>query len=156
MGGGNTALEDALYLSGLCPAVWLIHRRDSFRAERHLIDAAAAAPAIHPLMEHQVLEIMGERQVSALRLAGPRGERTLPVSGVFAAVGLEPDNTPFSPPIELDEHGYIRAGEDCRTNLPGVFAAGDARAKELRQLVTAASDGARAAHEALLWLRGTS
>ena len=156
VGGGNTALEDALYLSGLCPAVWLIHRRDSFRAERHLIDAAAAAPAIHPLMEHQVLEIMGERQVSALRLAGPRGERTLPVSGVFAAVGLEPDNTPFSPPIELDEHGYIRAGEDCRTNLPGVFAAGDARAKELRQLVTAASDGARAAHEALLWLRGTS
>ena len=156
IGGGNTALEDAVYLSALCPTVWLIHRRDSFRAERHLIDAAAAAPAIHPLMEHQVLEIMGERQVSALRLAGPRGERTLPVSGVFAAVGLEPDNTPFSPPIELDEHGYIRAGEDCRTNLPGVFAAGDARAKELRQLVTAASDGARAAHEALLWLRGTS
>lgn len=153
IGGGNTALEDALYLSGLCASVWLIHRRDSFRAERHLIDAAAKTPNIRPLMSHRALEILGGDRVSALRLAGPRGERELPAAGVFVAVGLAPDNALFSPPAALDSHGYICAGEDCRTNLPGVFAAGDTRSKELRQLVTAAADGARAAHEAGRWLR---
>ena len=153
VGGGNTALEDALFLANLCPAVWLVHRRGTFRGERHLTDAVAAAANIHPLMEHRVLEIQGETQVSALLLSGPGGERVLPVAGVFAAVGLIPDNAPFSPPVALDANGYVAAGEDCRTNVPGVFAAGDTRAKELRQLVTAAADGAHAAHQAGLYLR---
>lgn len=153
VGGGNTALEDALFLSGLCPAVWLIHRRAEFRGERRLIDAVDAAPNIRSLMEHRVLEIQGTDHVSALLLAGPRGERLLPVAGVFAAVGLAPDNAPFSPPAALDDQGYLLAGEDCRTNIPGLFAAGDTRSKGLRQLVTAAADGARAAHEAGQYLR---
>lgn len=148
IGGGNTALEDAVYLSALCPTVWLIHRRDQFRAERHLIDALAGKDNIKFLMEHRVLEIRGEHQVEALRLVGPEGETTLPVAGVFAAVGLIPDNAPFSPPVELDQGGYIRSGEDCATNVPGVFAAGDTRTKDLRQLVTAAADGAAAASRA--------
>ena len=148
IGGGNTALEDAVYLSALCPTVWLIHRRNQFRAERHLIDALAGKDNIKFLMEHRVLEIRGEHQVEALRLAGPEGETTLPVAGVFAAVGLIPDNAPFSPPVELDQGGYIRSGEDCATNVPGVFAAGDTRTKDLRQLVTAAADGAAAASRA--------
>ena len=99
-------------------------------------------------MEHRVLEILGEGQVSGLRVTGPEGERVLPVAGVFAAVGLIPDHTSFAPPLELDPYGYIKAGEDCTTGIPGVFAAGDTRTKELRQLVTAAADGAMAATRA--------
>ncbi len=148
IGGGNTALEDAVYLAALCPTVWLIHRRESFRAEQHLREALASKPNIRPLMEHRVLEVLGAQTVEALRLEGPQGESTLPVKGVFAAVGLIPDNAPFAPPLTLDEGGYLRSDESCATNVPGVFAAGDTRTKDLRQLVTAAADGAAAAHRA--------
>lgn len=148
IGGGNTALEDAVYLAALCPTVWLIHRRDRFRAEKHLSEALAGKPNIRPLMEHKVLEVIGGQAVEALRLSGPQGETLLPVEGVFAAVGLIPDNAPFAPPLALDEGGYLLADEGCATNVPGVFAAGDTRTKDLRQLVTAAADGAAAAHRA--------
>ena len=153
IGGGNTALEDALFLAKLCPRVYLVHRRETFRGERHLADAVAGTENIVPLMEHRVLEITGERLVEAVELEGPQGRRTLAVSGVFAAVGLIPDNGIFAPPLELDEQGYVRADENCRTNVPGVFAAGDTRAKDLRQLVTAAADGAAAATQAGAYLR---
>ncbi len=152
VGGGNTALEDALYLAALCPTVWLIHRRSRFRGERHLVDSVGDVANIRPLMDTRVVEIQGEHAVSAVVTEGPRGRRVLPVSGVFAAVGLVPDNAAFSPPLELDEQGYICAGCDCRTGLPGVFAAGDTRTKDLRQLVTAAADGATAAAQAGLYL----
>lgn len=154
VGGGNTALEDAIYLASLCPRVWLIHRRDQFRGDRALADGVAALSNIVPLMDTRVLEIQGEDQVSALRLEGPGGGQILPVSGVFVAVGLLPDNAPFSPPLALDGQGYVAAGEDCHTNVPGVFAAGDTRAKALRQLVTAAADGASAAFQAGQYLHG--
>ena len=148
VGGGSAALEDALYLASLCPKVWLIHRRDTFRGESHLVNAVRSVDNIVPLMETRVLEILGDARVESLRLTGPDGERDLPVSAVFAAVGLIPDNAPFAPPLTLDAQGYITAGDDCRTELPGVYAAGDTRAKSLRQLVTAASDGAMAAAQA--------
>ena len=153
VGGGNTALEDALFLANICPNVYLVHRRDSFKAERHLIDALAAAPNIHVLLSHKVLEVQGEQAVSSLLVEGPEGRRSLPVAGVFAAVGLAPDNQVFSPPLELNEAGYIVAGEDTRTNVPGIFAAGDTRVKDLRQLVTAAADGAAAASQAGRYLQ---
>ncbi|WP_294518995.1 thioredoxin-disulfide reductase [uncultured Pseudoflavonifractor sp.] len=153
VGGGNTALEDALFLANICPNVYLVHRRDSFKAERHLIDALAAAPNIHVLLSHKVLEVQGEQTVSSLLVEGPEGRRSLPVAGVFAAVGLAPDNQVFSPPLELNEAGYIVAGEDTRTNVPGIFAAGDTRVKDLRQLVTAAADGAAAASQAGRYLQ---
>ncbi len=153
IGGGNTALEDALFLANICPKVYLIHRRNEFKAEKHLTDALAEASNIECLMEHKVLEILGEDKVETISLEGPKGQVSLPVSGVFAAVGLIPDNAPFSPPLELDAHGYIIAGEDTHTNVPGVFAAGDTRVKNLRQLVTAAADGAAAAHGAGLYLQ---
>lgn len=134
IGGGNTALEDAVYLSALCPTWYGSSTAGtSSGQERHLIDALAGKDNIKFLMEHRVLEIRGDHQVEALRLVGPEGETTLPVAGVFAAVGLIPDNAPFSPPVELDQGGYIRSGEDCATNVPGVFAAGDTRTKDLRQ-----------------------
>ncbi|WP_294550457.1 thioredoxin-disulfide reductase [uncultured Pseudoflavonifractor sp.] len=153
VGGGNTALEDALFLANICPNVYLVHRRDTFRAERHLIDALASAPNIHVLLSHRVVEIQGEQAVTSLLVEGPEGRRSLPVAGVFAAVGLVPDNQVFSPPLELDQEGYIIAGEDARTNVPGVFAAGDTRVKDLRQLVTAAADGASAATQAGRYLQ---
>ena len=148
VGGGNTALEDAVYLDTICPTVWLIHRRDHFTGEKHLQDSLERCTHVEPLMEHRVLEVLGEGQVTGLRVAGPEGERVLPVAGVFAAVGLIPDNASFAPPLELDPYGYVKAGEDCTTGIPGVFAAGDTRSKELRQLVTAAADGAMAATRA--------
>ncbi len=153
VGGGNTALEDALFLSNICPKVYLIHRRKEFKAEKHLTDALAAASNIELLLEHKLLEIKGVDRVERLLTEGPGGKISLHVSGVFAAVGLIPDNAAFSPPLALNEYGYFLAGEDTHTNIPGIFAAGDTRVKDLRQLVTAAADGAAAAHGAGLYIK---
>ncbi len=154
VGGGNTAVEDAIYLASICPTVWLIHRRDKLTAQKYLVDGLKDKPNVKLLMEHKVMEIQGEKQVESIRLMGPDHQRILHVSAVFAAVGLIPDNAKFSPPLALNEYGYLQAGEDCVTNLPGVFAAGDTRSKELRQLVTAAADGAMAASKAGQYLGG--
>ena len=154
VGGGNTAVEDAVYLASICPTVWLIHRRDRLTAQKYLVDGLRDKPNVKLLMEHKVLEIQGEQQVETVRLMGPEHQRILHVSAVFAAVGLIPDNARFSPPLALNEYGYLQAGEDCATNVPGVFAAGDTRSKELRQLVTAAADGAMAASKAGQYLGG--
>ena len=154
VGGGNTAVEDAVYLASICPTVWLIHRRDRLTAQKYLVDGLRDKPNVKLLMEHKVLEIQGEQQVESIRLMGPDHQRILHVSAVFAAVGLIPDNAKFSPPLALNEYGYLQAGEDCATNVPGVFAAGDTRSKELRQLVTAAADGAMAASKAGQYLGG--
>ena len=154
VGGGNTAVEDAIYLASICPTVWLIHRRDKLTAQKYLVDGLKDKPNVKLLMEHKVLEIQGEKQVESIRLMGPDHQRILHVSAVFAAVGLIPDNAKFSPPLALNEYGYLQAGEDCVTNIPGVFAAGDTRSKELRQLVTAAADGAMAASKAGQYLGG--
>ena len=154
VGGGNTAVEDAIYLASICPTVWLIHRRDKLTAQKYLVDGLKDKPNVKLLMEHKVLEIQGEKQVESIRLMGPDHQRILHVSAVFAAVGLIPDNAKFSPPLALNEYGYLQAGEDCVTNIPGVFAAGDTRSKELRQLVTAAAAGAMAASKAGQYLGG--
>ena len=154
VGGGNTAVEDAIYLASICPTVWLIHRRDKLTAQKYLVDGLKDKPYVKLLMEHKVMEIQGEKQVESIRLMGPDHQRILHVSAVFAAVGLIPDNAKFSPPLALNEYGYLQAGEDCATNVPGVFAAGDTRSKELRQLVTAAADGAMAASKAGQYLGG--
>ena len=131
VGGGNTALEDALFLSNNCAAVHLIHRRDQFRGSSILAEAVKKRQNIHLHLNSVVEEITGEEKVE--------------LSGVFVAVGLAPDNAAFAGQLALDGAGYIQAGEDCRTNLAGVFAAGDTRTKEVRQIITAAADGAVAA-----------
>ena len=141
-------MEDAIYLASICPTVWLIHRRDKLTAQKYLVDNLKTKTNVKFLPDHKVLEIQGDKQVEAIRLMGPEHQRILHVSAVFAAVGLIPDNQRFSPPLQLNEYGYIQAGEDCATNVPGIFVAGDSRSKELRQLVTAASDGAMAASKA--------
>lgn len=147
VGGGNTALEDALFLSNNCEKVYLIHRRDSFRGDKILVKSVLARENIEIIYNSHVEEIFGETGVTSIRVRTGEDSRTLDVSAVFVAIGLEPKNTMF-PGIALDEFGYVRAGEDCLTNLEGVYVAGDTRTKPVRQLVTAAADGAVAASEA--------
>ena len=155
IGGGNTALEDALYLSGLCREVFLIHRREEFRGEERLLDQVKQRENIRLLPSCQVKKIAGEEKVERLVLEQKDGkERQLLVQAVFIAIGLEPDNGAFREELLLDENGYIAADESCQTNLPGVFAAGDTRKKSLRQIVTAVSDGAAAAVAAKQYLDG--
>lgn len=150
VGGGNTALEDALFLSNHCSMVHLVHRRDAFRGSKILADAVLARENIQIHYDSVTQEIQGDSKVSAIVLKNVKTDavETVPVSGVFVAVGLAPDNGIFAGQVELDPAGYIVAGEDCKTSQEGVYAAGDTRTKEVRQIITAAADGAVAAVEA--------
>lgn len=155
VGGGDVAVEDAIYLSGLCEKVYLIHRRNELRAAVSLQEAMKKLPNVEVLWEYVVEEICGEEQVSGLKLkhVGNGTERQLPVAGVFIAVGIRPNSEPFASLVSLDGNGYVRAGEDCVTDMPGIFAAGDIRTKKLRQIVTAVADGANAAASAKDYLQ---
>lgn len=159
VGGGNTALEDALYLSGICQEVHIVHRRDTFRGEARLSEAVLELRKKNVVVHwnSQIQEIQGEQTVTGVVLQDSEGNRTeLETSAVFVAVGLLPVNQMFSS-LPLTEQGYFDVGEDCRTPIPGVFVAGDTRGKPLRQIVTAAADGAVAASQAGIYLRqGTS
>lgn len=141
IGGGNTAIEEALYLSEICRRVFVIHRRDKLRAQKYLSDKAAKKDNIEFLLSSEVSRIYGSDKVGGIIVNG----QEMAVDGVFAAIGLEPCNKAFSEIVSLDEKGYIIAGEDCRTSHNGIFCAGDTRTKELRQIVTAMADGAAAA-----------
>ncbi len=154
-GGGDTAFEDALYLSNMCSSVTLIHRRDQFRAAAYLVKRARGKENIHFILNSVVKEIKGkESRVSSLVLTDrTTGEETvLECSGLFVAAGRVPETELFRGIVELDQAGYIIAGEDTRTSSPGIFAAGDMRTKTLRQIVTACADGAVAAQAAEEWL----
>ena len=155
VGGGSTALEDALYLANLCQKVHLIHRREGFRGQQTLLDAVLAHEKIEVHTNRVPLEVVGEEAVSAIRLRDTVSgeEESIATDAVFVAIGLSPDNKAFEPLIKLDESGYVLAAEDCHTNVPGIFVAGDTRRKALRQIVTAASDGAIAATEAAGYLQ---
>lgn len=147
VGGGNTALEDAEYLASICSKVYLIHRRDSFRGESAAVDALKAKDNVVFVLDSVVSKIYGVMRLEGISVKNVKtGEESrLEIAGLFPAVGQIPQSDPFKGLIETDDAGYIKAGEDCLTNVPGVFAAGDCRTKSLRQLVTAASDGAVAA-----------
>lgn len=153
VGGGNTALEDAVYLAGICEKVYLIHRRDEFRGARHEVEKVLANPKIEILYDTIPLAIEGQGNVSTLKVKNVKTEeeKTLYTSAVFVAVGLVPQNDLFEGKVNMDG-GYIAADESCTTNIPGVFVAGDTRTKTLRQLVTATSDGAVAATAAAHYL----
>ena len=152
VGGGNTALEDALYLAGICEKVYLIHRRDTFRAQQLFVDKVQATENIEILYSTVPTEVRGAARVNALCVQGADGERVLDVAAVFVAIGLSPENEMFAELVELAD-GYIRAGDDTHTSRAGIFAAGDTRTKTLRQIVTAAADGAMAATEAEKYVR---
>ncbi len=145
VGGGNTALEDALYLSGICNTVYLLVRKNSFRGQEALSQRVQAKENIQILWETQVQEIHGETSVTGLTVSQQDTLRELSVSGVFIAIGLSPAPELYASVVETTPEGYIVAGEDCRTSAPNIFAAGDIRKKEIRQIVTALGDGAVAA-----------
>ncbi|MBR5632610.1 MAG: FAD-dependent oxidoreductase, partial [Clostridia bacterium] len=139
----------------LCQKVHLIHRREGFRGQQTLLDAVMAHEKIELHVNRVPLEVVGEEAVSAIRLRDTVSgeEESIATDAVFVAIGLSPDNKSFDPLIKLDESGYVLAAEDCHTNVPGIFVAGDTRRKALRQIVTAASDGAIAATEAAAYLQ---
>ncbi len=154
IGGGNSAVEEALYLSNIAAKVWLIHRRDELRAEKILQDRLFGNPKIEPVWDTVVEEILGQDMppaVTALSLKNVKtGEtRELPVDGVFVAIGHTPASGVFEGQVEMDKGGYILSAPDSTaTNIPGVFAAGDVKDKVYRQAVTAAGMGCMAALEA--------
>lgn len=148
IGGGNTAVGDALYLANLCERVYLVHRRDAFRAGKILSDALSSKENISLVMSAVPTEIITDGGFGIAVKKRDGEEEKISCDGIFVSIGREPSTSLFAGEIQLDESGYIVAGEDTKTSIPGVFAAGDVRTKELRQVITAASDGATAAHMA--------
>lgn len=146
VGGGDVAAEDTIFLSRICAKVYLIHRRDSLRAARSLQNQLFEASNVEIVWNSVVEEICGEEQVEGLKIHCQEDDRhyTMAVDGIFIAVGLRPNTGLVRDIVACDDGGYIIAGEDCVTKTPGIFAAGDVRTKMLRQIVTAAADGANA------------
>lgn len=146
VGGGNAAAEDAVFLSGLCKKVYLVHRRDELRADKAIQEKVFGCENIEMVWESIPLEILGQDEVTGIKIRNVKTgeERELDTDGVFIAVGIVPNTALVEDQLELDENGYICAGEEGITSAPGVFAAGDIRTKALRQVVTAVSDGANA------------
>ena len=150
VGGGNSAAADALHLSRIAKKVYLIHRRDSLRASKSYQKQLAEAKNVEILWNRTVAQFLYEQKLTGVVLQnGETGEKTvLDLDGLFVSVGRKPETELVSGKLELDEGGYIVADESTKTNVPGVFAAGDVRTKVLRQIVTAAADGAMAVHSA--------
>lgn len=146
VGGGDVAVEDAIFLARGCSKVYLIHRRDELRAAAVLQKEVMSLPNVEIIWDTVVERIEGEEQVEALSIKNVKTgkEEKLSVQGVFVAVGILPQKEVFEEIVECDEKGYLIAGEDCATTAPGIFAAGDVRGKRLRQIVTAVADGANA------------
>lgn len=150
VGGGDVALEDAIYLARTCEKVYLVHRRDELRGAKVLQEELMSLPNVEILYSRVVEEICGEDAVESLRIRNVKsGEvSVLPVSGVFVAVGIHPETELVRELTACDAGGYVLAGEDCATQMPGLFVAGDIRKKPIRQIVTAVADGANAATSA--------
>ena len=156
VGGGSTALQDAEFLADYCRKVYLIHRRDEFRGEENIVKRLEEKENVEFILSTTVRDIIGDQAVERLILNNKKTgkEYKLEVSGIFIAVGHIPQNEIFADIVKLDENGFILASEDCITSHPGIFAAGDCRTKEVRQLTTAAADGAVAALAACKYIAG--
>lgn len=157
VGGGNTALEDVLFLSNICERVFVIHRRDEFRAQTVLQQAVLQKENVTLLYSHTVQAIKGGQRVECIQLQNLKNNdiTTVEVNAVFVAIGLQPDNGVYEGQLPMDQGGYLLVDETCVTPIAGVFAAGDNRQKPLRQIITAASDGAVAAFQAANYLNVT-
>ena len=155
VGGGDAALEDAIFLARMCEKVYIVHRRDKLRGAKRLQERLQALENIEFVWNSETVAIEGNAQVEALRLRQTKTgeEKRLDVDGVFIAVGIAPESELYAGQLELDEQGYIRADESGQTSVPGVFAAGDVRTKALRQILTAASDGANCVASAERYLQ---
>lgn len=146
VGGGDVAVEDAIFLSRICEKVYVIHRRDEFRAIKSSVNKLLANNNVTVLWDSVVENINGTEIVESLDIKNVKTNESssIDVSGVFIAVGYIPNSQIYKDTLAIDDGGYIIAGESCETNVPGIFAAGDIRTKDLRQIITAASDGANA------------
>lgn len=155
VGGGNTALEDAQFLSNYCNKVYVIHRRDSFRGEIKHVEALKSKPNVEFVLDSNVTKLIGEERLKAIEVGNKKtgDKREISVAGVFVAIGQMPDNEAFDELVATDDYGYIEAGEDCKTGTEGIYVAGDCRTKTVRQLTTAAADGAVAALAACEYLQ---
>ncbi len=146
VGGGDTALEDALFLSAICETVYIVHRRSEFRGAKSLADKVRNTENIKLILNSTVSEIVGENTVTGVKVKDDSGETLIKTDAVFIAVGTTPDSTVFKDFVALDKNGYIVTDKNLETSVSGVFAAGDVRQKTLRQIITAASDGAEAVY----------
>ena len=149
-------MEDAEVLAGMAEKVYLVHRRDTFRGDAANVRRLENRENVQFVLDSVPEKLIGENVISGLGVKNVKtGESTvLSVQGVFVAIGQMPDNQAFADLIELDKSGYIQAGEDCVTSAPGIFTAGDCRTKKIRQLTTAAADGAVAALAAAEYVNG--
>lgn len=145
VGGGNTAVGDALMLSELAKTVYLIHRRNEFRAESSVVESLKAKQNIKIITPAKVTKLLGDNSLNAIQIEKDNAEEIINVDGVFVAIGLISELPVFKDVLELDEGGYAASGEDCLTKTKGIFVAGDCRKKAVRQLTTAVSDGTVAA-----------
>ena len=154
VGGGDVAVEDAVYLSRMCRKVWLIHRRDSLRAAKSLQRKLTDCGNVEILWNRTLSAVSGSDLVEKVKLRSVTDgtEEELVVEGVFIAVGMHPNTEVFRDTVPCDERGYIMAGEDCVTKASGIFAAGDVRTKQVRQIITAVADGACAVASAEQYL----
>jgi thioredoxin-disulfide reductase len=146
-GGGNTALENAIFLTNYCRKVYIIHRRDAFRGEEKLLQTLKEKPNVEFVLNANITRLIGEDGVDGVEVEdkNTHEKRIIDVMGLFVAIGQMPENSEFINVVDLDKGGYIEAKEDCKTKTKGIFTAGDCRTKKVRQLATAASDGAIAA-----------
>ena len=156
VGGGDVAVEDALYLSRICKKVYVVHRRELFRAAPSLVRRMKEVENIELILGFIPEQICGEVVVEKLIIKEKEGEKKkeLSVSGVFVAIGTVPESELYQGIVPLDKTGYVIAGEDGKTQIPGIFAAGDIRTKRFRQIVTAVADGANAIHAIEEYLTG--
>lgn len=153
VGGGNTALEDALYLADVAEKVYLIHRRSEFRGEDSTVSRLKGKENIQFVLNSNVTKLNAGNKLESIEVASTDGKvRTIEIDGLFVAIGRIPESKAFANLIKLDDAGYIEADEKCHTNVDGIFVAGDSRTKDVRQLVTAVSDGAIAATEAVKYI----
>ena len=157
VGGGDTAMEEATFLTRYVSHVTLIHRRDSFRASKIMQDRVMNNPKISVLMNTEIVEVLGDTAVTGVQLRNVQTgeEHKLPVQGVFVAIGHQPNTDLFKGVLDMDTAGYIIPKENTMTNIPGVFAAGDVTDHRYRQAITAAGDGCRAAIDMERWLEDT-
>ena len=155
IGGGDTAVADALYLSKICRKVYLAVRRGELRAAGITAQAALNTENLTILWHTELKEVMGEKKVTSVRLIQnqPKEESVMPIDGVFVAVGISPTNELLAGIVKTDEAGFVYTDEDMQTSVPGIFAAGDIRVKPLRQIITAAADGAVAVNGVMKYLR---
>lgn len=151
VGGGNTALEDVIFLSSIVNQLYVILRRDVFRADRVLVDKVLSLDNVKVIYNANIKELLGEEKLNGISYFIDDQEYSLSIDGLFVAIGLEPNNDFISDNIDLDDYGFV-VSDDCTTNVENIFVAGDTRTKELRQLVTAASDGAIAAMKAINYI----